>query len=189
MEAALTPEAAANEFVAELAKRWKTLMFLGILALIAGVVCIAVPALASVTIALFIGWLLVFGAVLQAIDAFSVKEASRIALRLLGALITLGVGIWLLVSPLKGTFTITVVIAIWFFASGGVRLVSGIRHKGTPGAGMVVINGLLSLILGALILADLPSSAAWAIGLLVGVDLVFTGFALITTATAAKNAS
>jgi uncharacterized membrane protein HdeD (DUF308 family) len=189
MEAAMTPEAAADELVAELGRRWKTLMFLGVLALIAGIVCIAVPAFASVTIALFIGWLLIFGSVLQAIDAFSVKDGGRIALRLLGALITLGVGIWLLVSPLKGTFTITVVIAIWFFASGAVRVVSGIRHKGTPGSGMVILNGILSLVLGGLILADLPSSASWAIGLLVGVDLVFTGFALIATATAAKNAS
>ena len=186
MEASIT---VVNEeaLVAELRSRWKTLLTIGIIALVAGIVCIIVPAVASLTIGIFIGWLLVFGGVLQFIDAFSVRENGRVALRLLGALITGGIGVWVLSSDYKGTFTLTVILGIWFFAGGLIKLIGGIRERGTPGAGLVVFNGVVSLILGGMILGDLPSSADWAIGLLVGVDLLFTGIALVTTALAAKN--
>jgi len=188
MEAGSVEVVTEGDLVAELKRRWKTLMVLGCLALFAGVVSILVPAIASVTIGLFIGWMLVFFGVLQFIDAFSVREGGRVVLRVLGSLVTLGIGVWILTSDYKGTFTLTVILGIWFFVSGAVRFISGLQHRGTPGAGLVVFNGVLSLILGGLILGDLPSSASWAIGLLVGIDLVFAGIALITTATAAKNA-
>lgn len=187
MEASIS-QADVQEIVGELKKRWKWLMFLGCLALFTGVVCIFVPVVASVTIAIFIGWFLIIGGILQFIDAFSVREAGRIALRLIGALVTLAIGIWLAIkNPVRGTETLTALLAIWFLVSGAIRLIGGLHERGTPGAGAVVFGGILSLILGGLILAELPSSAAWAIGLLVGIDLVFAGIALITTATAAKN--
>jgi len=176
------------DLVAELKRRWKTLMAIGCISLFAGVVSILVPAVTSWAIGVFIGWILVFFGVLQFVDAFSVRETGRVVFRVLGALVTLGIGIWILNSDYKGTFTLTVILGIWFFVSGAVRFISGLRHRGTPGAGVVVLNGVLSLVLGGLILADLPSSATWAIGLLVGIDLIFAGIALITTATAAKNA-
>ena len=181
-------EVTEGDLVGELKKRWKSLMAIGCIALFAGVVSILVPAIASVTIGLFIGWMLIFFGVLQFIDAFSVRETGRIIFRVLGALITLGIGIWIITSDYKGTFTLTVILGIWFLASGVVRFISGLQHRGTPGAGLVVFNGVLSLVLGGLILGDLPSSADWAIGLLVGIDLVFAGIALITTASAARNA-
>lgn len=188
MEASMV-DIETQEIIGELKRRWKWLMFLGCLALFAGVICILVPAVASVTIAVFLGWFLIFAGVLQFIDAFSVREAGRIALRLLMALLTIAIGIWLAIkNPQRGTETLTMLLAVWFLVSGVIRLVSGLHERGTPGAGLVVFNGVISLVLGGLIIGDLPSSAAWAIGLLVGIDLVFAGIALITTATAARKA-
>lgn len=174
--------------VAELKSKWKWLMVLGLLAIVAGCVSIAVPALTSLTIGIFIGWILVIGGVLQLIDAFAARESGRLALRVIGALITGGIGVWILSSDYKGTLALTTLLGIWFFIVGGLRLIAGLRERGTPGAGVVILNGVLSLVLGVLILADLPSSASWAIGLLVGVDLLFAGIALVTTSLAAKNA-
>jgi len=176
-----------QELVAELKKGRKWLTILGVLAIITGIVSIAAPAIASLTIGIFMGWILVFAGVLQFIDAFAVRETGRVGLRLLGALITAGIGIWVLTSDYKGTFTLTVILGIWFFAGGLIRVIAGFRERGTPGAGLVVFNGVLGLVLGFLILEDLPSSASWAIGLLVGVDLLFAGFALLATSSEVKN--
>jgi uncharacterized membrane protein HdeD (DUF308 family) len=68
---------------------------------------------------------------------------------------------------------------IWFVATGTARLVIGLAELGAPGAGMVVLRGVLALALGILIAEQLPSSADWAIGLLVGVDLIFAGVTLV----------
>ena len=185
MEASIV-EVDSEELVGELKRNWKTLMVLGCLALFAGVVCIFVPEVATVTIGVFVGWLLIFGAVLQFVDAFSVRETGRVVLRMIGAVITLGIGLWIISSPLKGTFTLTVILGIWFLASGVFRLIAAWRERGNPGAGLLGLNGALALI--GIILSDLQSTASWAIGLLVGIDLIFAGIALIVTANAAKNA-
>jgi uncharacterized membrane protein HdeD (DUF308 family) len=160
------------------AHRW--LLIAGVLSLLGGIAAIVLPNVASVTMAIFIGWLLVFASALDVVDAFSTRgDASRAAVRLLLALLTFAAGVYLLVAPLDGTFTLTVVLVIWFVAMGTARIVTGIADRGRPGAGMLVLNGVLSLALGLLIALQLPSSAGWAIGLLVGVDLIFSGTLLI----------
>jgi uncharacterized membrane protein HdeD (DUF308 family) len=155
-------------------------MITGILLLVLGAIAIVVPAVASVATAIFIGWILVFASVFQAMDAFSVRHRGRMALRLLVALLTFAAGLYLLVAPLHGTFTLTVMLVIWFVAVGIARLAFGLAELGVPGAGTTAFIGALDLVLGILIAEQLPSSADWAIGLLVGVDLIFTGAFLIS---------
>jgi uncharacterized membrane protein HdeD (DUF308 family) len=157
----------------------RRLMVAGVLALVLGLVAIAVPAVASVATAIFIGWILLFASALQAMDAFSVRHRGRMALRLLVALLTFAAGLYLLVAPLHGTFTLTVMLVIWFVAVGIARVAFGLAELGVPGAGTTAFIGALDLVLGILIAEQLPSSADWAIGLLVGVDLIFSGVFLI----------
>ena len=168
-------------------KSWKVLMALGVGFTIAGVVCMLAPTASGFVIGSFIGWVLVIGGALQLLDAVLAREPGRTAVRIGGAAITLGVGIWILSSDYKGTFALATLLAIWLFAVGAFRVLAGLRERGTHGAGLVLFNGILSLILGVLIIANLPSSAPWAIGLLVGVDFFFAGLALIFTAQAAKK--
>jgi uncharacterized membrane protein HdeD (DUF308 family) len=162
------------------ARRWLT--FAGALSLLAGVVAIVVPNVASVATAIFIGWLLVFDSALYVVDAFSTRDGTRMALRLLMAVLTFAAGAYLLVAPLDGTFTLTVILGMWFLAIGVARMVIGIAGRGTPRAGLLVFSGALSMALGLLIALQLPDSADWAIGLLVGIDLVFTGVVLLAFA-------
>jgi uncharacterized membrane protein HdeD (DUF308 family) len=168
-------------------RRWLTIA--GVLSLLGGVVAIVLPNVASVATAIFIGWLLVFAAAVDVVDAFSTREGRRIALRLLMAVLTFIAGAYLLIAPLDGTFTLTVVLVIWFVAIGVARIVIGISGRGTPGAGLLVLSGLLSLALGLLIALELPSSADWAIGLIVGIDLVFWGVQMIAAAQALRTAT
>jgi uncharacterized membrane protein HdeD (DUF308 family) len=169
------------------ARRWLTIA--GVLSLLGGVVAIVLPNVASVATAIFIGWLLVFASAVYVVDAFSTRDGRRIALRLLMAVLDLVAGAYLLLAPLDGTFTLTVVLVIWFVAIGVARIAMGISGRGTPGAGLLVVSGLLSLALGLLIALELPSSADWAIGLIVGIDLVFWGAQMIAVAQTLGRAS
>ena len=85
----------------------KWLMISGWLAVIAGMIAIVVPAVASVTVAIFIGWMLLFGAVFLLIDAFAVRDVWRMLLRLLLAFVAGAAGLSLLLAPLRGTYTLT----------------------------------------------------------------------------------
>jgi uncharacterized membrane protein HdeD (DUF308 family) len=161
-------------------RRWLTVA--GVLSLLGGVVAIVLPAVASVAAAIFVGWLLVFASALQVVDAFSTRDGRRIALRLLMAALSFAAGLYLLVAPLDGAYTLTVVLSMWFLAVGVARIAIGIADHSVPGAGMLVLDGVLSLVLGLLIALQLPESATWAIGLLVGIDLLFTGMLLLSFA-------
>jgi uncharacterized membrane protein HdeD (DUF308 family) len=156
-------------------------MVAGVLSLLLGLVAIVVPAVATVATAIFIGWILVIASGYLAFDAFAVRHRGRTVLRLLLAVVTFAFGLYLLVAPLHGTFTLTVMLVIWFVAVGVARLVAGLAELGVLGAGMTALTGVLDLVLGILI-AELPSSADWAIGLIVGVDLLFSGIVLISLA-------
>jgi len=174
-----TTRASTGDPAEELGRTRRWLMIAGVLSLLGGIVAVVLPNLASVATAIFVGWLLVFASAMYVVDAFSTRDRTRIALRLLMAVLSFIAGVYLLVAPLDGTFTLTVVLVIWFVAIGVARIVIGIADGGTPGAGMLVLTGVLSLVLGLLIALELPDSATWAIGLLVGIDLIFTGALLI----------
>src|SRR5829696_696783 len=119
----------------------------GVLAMIGGAVAIVVPAVASVAIALFIGWVLVFASGFLLVDAFSRQGASRIAFRALLALATLAAGLYLLAAPLEGAFNLTVMLVMWFVVSGFTKLMIGIAERKMPGAGLVFVSGVVSLVL------------------------------------------
>jgi uncharacterized membrane protein HdeD (DUF308 family) len=165
----------------------KFLLISGWLAVIAGAIAIIVPAVASVTVAIFIGWMLLFGAVFLLVDAFAVREIGRMLLRLLLAFAAGAAGLALLLAPLKGTYTLTVLLVLWFAVTGVLRIAAAIGERGTQGAGWMGANGVITLLLAVLIGANLPESSDWAIGLLVGIDFLFYGFGAIAAASALKR--
>ncbi len=165
----------------------KWLMVSGWLAVIAGMIAIVVPAVASVTVAIFIGWMLLFGAVFLLIDAFAVRDVWRMLMRLLLAFIAGAAGLSLLLAPLRGTYTLTVLLVLWFAVTGVMRIAVAVAERGTQGAGWMGANGVVTLLLGILIGASLPESSDWAIGLLVGIDFLFYGFGALAAASALKR--
>jgi uncharacterized membrane protein HdeD (DUF308 family) len=162
------------------ARNW--LVATGILAIVGGLAAIVVPAVASVAITIFIGWVLVFAGAVMVAHAWQMRGRGHGGMRILNALLTFVLGLVLVIFPLGATITLTVLLAAWFAASGALLLAGGLRVRGAPGAGMMIFNGVLSLVLGLLIAIDLPSSAGWAIGLLVGIHLVFWGVRALAAA-------
>lgn len=159
--------------------RWSWLMTLGIMMLILGSLAIIFPAVTSVSVSLFLGILLLIGGVVRLIHMFRSRNWGDFVLRLIVGLLFLAAGVLLLARPAEGTLTLTLLLAIFFVAQGIASLIGSFVTRHQRGWGWLLLNGIVSLILGALIWAELPSSASWAIGLLLGVFLIFDGWAMI----------
>jgi len=172
-----------------LSKNWKLLLVGGIISVVLGLIAIIVPPLASVGITILVGILLLVGAVGMVAEAISRGTTGHRTWSAILAVLYVIAGVWLLINPVEGTITLTIVLIVFFLVIGLFRLIAGIqgRGAGVPNAGWMIVNGLLSAAIAALVLLDLPSSAAWAIGLLVGIQLLFDGMMLITTAMVGKK--
>jgi uncharacterized membrane protein HdeD (DUF308 family) len=172
-----------------LRRSWKALMTVGILAILIGCVAIVVPAAAAVGTAIFIGWILVIAGAFLVAGAFMAHSIGSVVLRLIWALLTVIVGLWLIVEPHNGTLTLTLVLGIYFLFMGLTRIAVAFAARGQQGAGLVGLSGVAGLLIGILVLAKFPSSADWAIGLLVGIDLIFAGWTLTSVALVGRDLS
>ncbi len=175
------------EVRAGLARSWKALMTVGVLAILIGCVAIVVPEVAAVGTAIFIGWILLVAGAFLVAAAFSAHSIGTVVLRLLWALVTVIVGLWLIFEPHNGTLTLTLVLGIYFLFMGLTRVAVAFAARGQQNAGLVGLSGVCGLLIGILVLAKFPSSADWAIGLLVGIDLIFAGWTLTSVALVGKD--
>jgi uncharacterized membrane protein HdeD (DUF308 family) len=182
--ASMEPEVRAG-----LARSWKALMAVGVLAIFVGCIAILVPAVASVGTAIFIGWILLIAGAFLTAAAFSAHSIGTVLLRLVWAILTVIVGLWLIVEPHNGTLTLTLVLGLYFLFMGATRVTVAFMARGQQGAGLVGLSGFCGLVIGVLVLAKFPSSADWAIGLLVGIDLIFAGWTLTSVALVGRDLS
>jgi uncharacterized membrane protein HdeD (DUF308 family) len=171
----------------QVTQHWRLLLGIGVACVIVGVGSILVPIVLSVSAAILAGWFLLVGGVVQAAHLLR-REAGwdrvwRSALAVLTAL----VGLSMLVFPLNGAITLTFLLVVWFFVTGAARVGAWWRMRGHEGAAAIGLNGALALLIGVFIWADFPSSAAWAIGLLVGIELVTHGMSLISAGLAGRR--
>jgi uncharacterized membrane protein HdeD (DUF308 family) len=172
-----------------LRRSWKELMTVGVLAIVAGCVAIVVPAVAAVGTAIFIGCILVLAGMFLTAAAFTAHSLGSLVVRLLWALLTVVVGVWLLAEPHHGAVSLTLLLGIYFLLMGLTRIAVAIAGRGREGAGLVGLSGVAGLLIGILVLAKFPSSADWAIGLLVGIDLIFAGWTLTSVALVGRDLS
>lgn len=157
----------------------------GIVMIILGVLAIAHPLVTTIATKIVIGWLFLMGGVAQIIHAFQTQKWSEFFLNLLVAALHLVVGIWLAFFPLAGVITLTVLLALGFILQGALEAVMAFRMKPHEGWFWMFVSGAVAGLAGVLILAGLPGTAAWAIGLLVGINLISTGWAYLFLALAA----
>lgn len=172
-----------------LARTWKTLRGIGIAAIVIGCIAILLPELFSLGAAVFVGIVLVVVSAFLAAAAFAAHGVGSFLARLAWALLTFVVGLWLILEPHNGTLTLTLVLGIYFLLMGLMRVTVAFLGRGSPNAGWVGLSGVCGLIIGILVLAKFPSSADWAIGLLLGIDLIFAGWSLISVAQVGKEIS
>lgn len=169
---------------------WKGFLIEGIILVILGLAAIIVPPLASVAVAIFLGWMFLISGVVGLFLTFSAREAPGFWWALISAIIALAAGVILLWRPLQGTLTLTIILGVYFVAEGVATIMYALEHRRELIGrwGWLMAAGLVDIIIAGMIITGLPGSAAWAIGLLVGINLVFGGSSLIGMALAARKA-
>ena len=153
--------------------------YLGILLIVLGTLGIVFPFLTTIAAKIFLGWLFLIGGMVQIVHAFSTRGWSEFFLDLLmGVLFLIGGG-WLAFFPLTEIITLTIFLAAMFVVQGIIEIAMALRMRPHEGWIWMLLAGIVALAAGLLILAQLPSSATWAIGLLVGINLIMTGWAYL----------
>jgi uncharacterized membrane protein HdeD (DUF308 family) len=170
-----------------LSRNWGWLLAFGILMIILGIFAIGAPVVATIAVQVLLGWLLVIGGIAEGIHAFMAQNWRGFLFELLSAILYLAVGVLLLVNPLLGAAALTLLLAVFLVVEGIFKIIMALRVRDHRGWGWVLASGILSLILGAMIWAQWPASGAWVIGLLVGIQLLFTGWSLVMLALAARS--
>jgi len=146
-----------------------------VLFIVLGLFAIIEPATAAVGIVLLLGWLLIFGGVAHFIGTFRGGGAKRVFFQLLSAVVFLVAGYYLLTHPQLAVGTLTALLALVIFAAGVFDIITYFRLQREYPSGWILLNGIVALVLGGLIWVQWPSSSAWALGTLVGVNLLMTG--------------
>ncbi len=168
---------------------WVLYLIEGIILVILGIAAILVPPLATLAVTILLGWLFLISGVIGLFTTFWMRQAPGFWWSLISALLGIAVGVMLLARPLTGVFSLTVLLVAFFIIEGIASIMFSLEHKREFSGrwGWMLVSGVVDLVLAVLIFAGLPSTAAWAIGLLVGINLVFGGTALIAMALHARQ--
>jgi uncharacterized membrane protein HdeD (DUF308 family) len=169
-----------------LQKGWGWLLGLGVLLSALGLLLIAAPALGTLAIDLLVGWFLIIGGIAQLIHAFMEKAWRGFLLEAFSGVLYLVVGILLVFYPLAGAQALTLFLAAFLTIEGIVRIAMALRVRPAQGWGWLLAGGIVTVVLGILIWMQWPASALWVIGLLVGINLLFTGWSLTMMAIALR---
>ena len=175
-----------REIRQKIADNWGWFLALGICLLLGGMILIAAPLASSIAITLLMAAVLLIGGLVQIYQAFKSKGTGSHLWSLITGIIAVIGGIVIYTNPLAGTFALTLVIAAVFIAQGVSQLLLGLKLKPHQGWFWVVLAGLVSLLAGIMIWMELPSSAAWALGLIAGISVMFNGWSYIAIALAAR---
>jgi uncharacterized membrane protein HdeD (DUF308 family) len=155
-------------------------IFLGALLLVAGLIAIALPPIAGIAASVFFGWLLLFAGVAHLVYAWSERGAGAVLWQVLIGVVYVAAALYMLVLPVAGLVTLTLVFAYYIVVSGIFELVVFARLRRLRGSVWFLVDGLVSLVLAGLIFFHWPLSSLWFIGTLVGISLLFSGIARIT---------
>jgi uncharacterized membrane protein HdeD (DUF308 family) len=168
---------------------WKAFLIEGILLAVLGLAAMIVPPLASLAVTIFLGWMFLVSGIGGLILTFWARQMPGFWWSLISAVLAIGAGIILLAQPVQGTLTLTIVVGAYFLAEGVATIMYALEHRRELSErwSWLLVSGLMDILIAGVILSGLPGSALWAIGLLVGINMVFGGATLIGMALAARN--
>jgi uncharacterized membrane protein HdeD (DUF308 family) len=140
-----------------------------------GVLAIGLPMIAGIAVTVVVGWLLIFSAVLHLAFAFRSGRAGAVLWQILLAVVYGVIGFYVLANPVAGLASLTLAVAIYLFAEGVLEFILSLRLRPAPGTGWLLFDGIVTLVLAIMVWSTWPSSAAWVIGTLVGISMLFSG--------------
>lgn len=170
---------------------WRVFLAEGVALVLLGIIAIAVPRVATIAVEVLLGWVLLVSGIVGLIATVRVRSAPGVGWAIVSAFLAILVGLMLLWWPLSGAFTMTLILAIFFLVEGVVSILYARDHKRDLSGrwSWMLISGIIDLLLAAFIFLGLPATAVWAIGLLVGINMIFGGSALIGMALRAREAT
>ena len=160
---------------------------ISVLMIVAGVFAIIAPVVAGFAVTAVVGWLLLFSGVLHLIYAWREHGARNVVWEILLGIVYGWIGIYLIAHPVAGLATLTLALALYLFIEGILELVLSFQIRPAPGAGWVLFDGIVTLILAAMIWATWPSNTPWVIGTIVGISMLLSGIARLAISIAVRR--
>jgi uncharacterized membrane protein HdeD (DUF308 family) len=176
-----------RKVLTSLRDHWVLFLVEGVVLVVLGFAAIAVPVIATLAVALFLGWLFLISGIVGLFTTFMMRNAPGFWWSLLSAVLALGAGLVLLAWPVSGAVSLTLVLIVFFVIEGVASIMLALEHRESGRWGWLLVSGIVDLILAGLILVGLPGTAAWALGLLVGINMMFGGASLIAMALHARS--
>jgi len=161
---------------------------IAVLMIVLGILAIAWPFIAAIAVTRLVGWLLIFGGITHIVAAFQTRGAGAVLWEILVGLVYLVGGGYILFHPLLGVATLTLFLAAVFLAEGVFDIISFFSIRGQKGAGWMLFDGLVTILLAGLIWVHWPSSSVWAIGTIVGISLLISGIKWLMISMATRKA-
>jgi uncharacterized membrane protein HdeD (DUF308 family) len=178
----------AASFKKSISDHWRVFLAEGIVLVALGLAAIIIPPIAGLATTIIIGWLFLIGGAVGLVATFGAHQAPGFGWSLFSAIAALLAGIVLLWNPWQGLATLTYVLIAFFLIDGILIIVLALQHRRELSGRWewMMIGGVMDLVLALIIISGLPGTLAWALGLLVGIDLVWGGVSLIGIALAAR---
>ena len=170
---------------------WKAFLFEGILLAVLGIAALILPPLASLAITIFLGWMFLISGIGGLIVTYWARVTPGFWWSLISAALAVLAGMLLLARPMQAVLTLTIVLGAYFLAEGVTTIMYALEHRRELSGrwSWLLISGLVDIAIAFMVITGLPSSAEWAIGVLVGINLLFGGSTLIGMALAARKSN
>jgi uncharacterized membrane protein HdeD (DUF308 family) len=169
-----------------LRRNWGWVLALGVALIVLGIVALGAAVLTTVASVIFFGWLLIIAGVLETIEGFWQRAWSGFFLDLLTGLLSLVAGAFIVGNPLAAAETLTLLIAMMLVFIGVMRIALALSTHFQHWVWML-LNGIISVVLGVMILRQLPDSGLWVIGMFIGIDMLFYGWSLVMLALGVRS--
>lgn len=178
-----------NEQVQPLKQASRRGIVWGVITIFCGIASIGSPLVSGLAVAIMVGIILLVAGASMTFFAFQAPSLGKGVLKLLFGLLTVLVGVSTLGQPGIALANLTMLLGLYFLADGVVTMIVAFNVKPDPGWGWMTFNGAVTIALGWMILKGWPLSGVWAIGILVGVRLLFAGMTMLTLGTAGSQAA
>jgi len=172
-----------------LREHWRLFLIEGIILMVLGAAAIVLPQIASLAVAIVLGWLFLIGGSIGLGTTLMARNAPGFVWAFASAIVSIIAGILLIGWPIGGIISLTFILTAFLAVDGLFMIMYGIEHRQQQSQrwGWLIFNGVLDLALATIIIIALPNSAVWVLGLLVGIDLLFGGSSLIAIAMTARR--
>jgi uncharacterized membrane protein HdeD (DUF308 family) len=170
---------------------WRLMMFQGVVMIILGVLAVAAPVIATIAIDIYVGWLFLFSGVIGLIALFSSHHIPAFLWTLITAALSIALGILLIWKPVEGALSLTFLLTAFFLVEGVFQIATSLVYRDSlPGTwGWMLASGVSDLLLVAIIVLGWPATGVWVLGLLVGINLFMSGWAIVMMAFAGRQAT